>query len=81
MELMEKSLLAIIGDNIKNRRHELGVTQKQLAIQVGLTQPRIAQIEKGQSSVPVESLADFSIALETDPASLVTAESFTAHTV
>ncbi len=36
-----------IGMNIKNRREKLGITQKQMAENLSLAQPMIAQIERG----------------------------------
>ena len=36
-----------IGMNIKNRREKLGITQKQMAENLSLTQSMIAQVERG----------------------------------
>mgnify|MGYP002428411564 CR=1 FL=1 len=37
-----------IGMNIKNRREKLGITQKQMAENLSLTQSMIAQVERNE---------------------------------
>lgn len=45
----------IIGRNLKNRREDLGVTQKSVAEFAGLSRTTLWKIEKGRSSLPLEA--------------------------
>ncbi len=45
----------IIGRNLKNRREDLGVTQKAVAVEAGLSRTTLWKIERGRSSLPLES--------------------------
>lgn len=45
----------IIGRNLKNRREDLGVTQKAVASEAGLSRTTLWKIECGRSSLPLES--------------------------
>ena len=42
-----------LGENIRNRREELSMTQQQLADEVGVSRPLIAQIERGTRALNV----------------------------
>lgn len=42
-----------LGENIRNRREELSMTQQQLADEVGISRPLIAQIERGTRALTV----------------------------
>lgn len=74
--MQANELRTILADNVRCRRQELGLTQKALAESVGVTQPRIAQIESGIASIPADSLAAFAESLGTTPAALVTPGNF-----
>jgi len=37
-----------LGDKIKSRREQLGLTQRELAKQVGMNQSRISEVESGE---------------------------------
>lgn len=53
-----------IGENIKRKREERSLTQKELAEAVGVTQSMVAQIERG-SKVPTMGLGkDIAIVLD-----------------
>lgn len=60
-----------IGDRLKARRLELGITQTELAKKVGLTQPAIAHLEKGIREKPRE-LLEIARALNLNPVYLST---------
>jgi transcriptional regulator with XRE-family HTH domain len=36
-----------LGDKVRSRREQLGLSQVELADRIGTTQPRISQIERG----------------------------------
>lgn len=42
-----------IGENIKKLREEKGISQNELAKQVGITQSMVAQIERGTKTITV----------------------------
>lgn len=69
-------LRQIIAANVRSRRLELGLTQQAVAEAVGLTQSRIAQIERGFAAVPSDLLALLATALNTAPAMLLTDGAF-----
>lgn len=61
-----------IGQNIKKRRKELGITQSQLAEVVGYTdKSTIAKIESGEREMPSSKLEKVALALRTSPAYLM----------
>lgn len=66
----------ILGENVKNRRLSLGLTLQTLGDSVGVSNPRIWQIEHGKGAVPVDLLAKLADALDTQPAVLLTANAF-----
>ena len=45
-----------VGDNIRHLRKELGLTQKELACRVGLTQAQISDYERGRRIPSLHSL-------------------------
>ena len=58
--------------NIKNRRQELGMSQLELANQIGYTdRSSIAKIETGKVDISLGMLKKISAALEIDPVELL----------
>ena len=56
-----------IGKRIRNRRIELGMTQKELADKLGYkNKSTIGKIENGQNDITQTKVLDFARALETD---------------
>lgn len=51
----DRATRRIIGRNLKNRREDLGVTQKAVASEAGLSRTTLWKIERGRSSLPLES--------------------------
>ena len=45
-----------VGGNIRHLRKELGLTQKELAFRVGLTQAQISDYERGRRTPSLHSL-------------------------
>jgi serine/threonine-protein kinase PknK len=62
-----------LGQRVRRRRLELGLSQTGLGRRVRLSQPRISQIEKGQDGgpLPLRTLCDLADALGVDLAMLV----------
>jgi transcriptional regulator with XRE-family HTH domain len=60
-----------IGQNIKVRREQLGLTQEALAAQVALTRTSITNIEKGRQKLLLHTFMDIVAALGVGPVSLL----------
>ena len=75
-EVLEKSpvLLPIkievscmsIGENIKSRRKNVGMSQNELASAIGVSVPMVCQIERGTKSVTLRLAADMAKVLQCD---------------
>jgi transcriptional regulator with XRE-family HTH domain len=63
-----------LGEKIKNLRKKIGMTQKELAEQVGLTPSFISQLEKNLISPSLDSLLKLSEKLNTQPIYFLTDE-------
>lgn len=55
-----------IGEKIKRRREELGITQRELAIRVGITEATLSRYENGIRIPNAQILAKLAEALQTD---------------
>ena len=60
---LEKRLNAMVGERARTRRHEMGLTLKQVAKRTGLSVSLISQIELGKSAASVLTLYKLSTAL------------------
>ena len=60
---VEKRLNAMVGERVRTRRHEMGLTLKQVANRTGLSVSLISQIELGKSAASVLTLYKLSTAL------------------
>lgn len=61
-----------IGDRIKKRREELGLSQEDLALRMGYkSRSAITKIEKGQRDINQSKIVEYAKALETTPAYLM----------
>lgn len=69
-----------LAKNIIRRRRGLDLTQKDLARRSGMRQPRIAELEAGQSNPTLHTLRRVAAALGTNPSQLLAPER-TAQTV
>lgn len=56
MAIPENSLYIEIGKRIYRSRKTAGITQKDLANQIGLTRTSIVHIEKGEQKIPIDKL-------------------------
>lgn len=60
-----------VGENIKNRRTAMGMSQKDLASAIGVSIPMICQIERGTKSVTLLLGAEIAKVLKCDMNDLV----------
>lgn len=65
----------VIGSRIRNRRTQLGLTQKELADQAGISPPAINRFEKGDKSPSIDTLVKLAKILGTSTDFLLGAES------
>lgn len=64
--------LKILGENIKKRRIELGITLEELAKLTGYaSKSGVAKVESGNSNINQNRIFDFAKALQTTPATLL----------
>lgn len=66
-------LYEAIGARIRDARRRAGLTQEQLAVQVGLSRASVTNVELGRQSLLVDQLVRFASVLQLDPAILVRA--------
>ena len=60
-----------IGEKIRNRRDELGLSQDQLADIVGTSRKAVSRHENGENEMGITSFTQYADALETDPVKLL----------
>lgn len=65
-------LLQALGDRVRERRVELGLSQEQLGERAGLHRNYISGIEQGRRNVAVVNIAKLAVALKRDPGDLLT---------
>lgn len=66
MAINNKLLYQLIGDKIKSTRYKLGMSQEQLAKEVGVTRTSITNIERGFQKLPIHLLYKICEALHTE---------------
>lgn len=59
-----KTFYKDLGDSIRRRRKALGLTQADLASNVGLARPSVANIETGRQQLLIHQLYQFASALQ-----------------
>ncbi len=67
----EAKLQQTIGKEIRTRRQSAGITQQDLASQLGLTRASVSNIEAGNQSLSVIAFLKVAAALEVAPADLL----------
>ncbi len=60
-----------IGENIRNLRKAKGLSQKQLANLIGVTQPMVAQMERGTKAASLQLGVEIAKVLDCDIRELV----------
>jgi ribosome-binding protein aMBF1 (putative translation factor) len=61
----------VVARNVMRLRIQRGWTQQQLAREMGVTQPRIAQIESAAANVQIDTLDRLAVAFGVEPARLL----------
>lgn len=72
--MQPEELRRLYGSNVRARRKELGLTQDELAVSLGVTQAYIAAIEAGVSWPRIAIFAKLAEALQTSPSALLSAD-------
>ncbi|NPV76668.1 MAG: helix-turn-helix transcriptional regulator [Anaerolineae bacterium] len=70
-----------IGLRIKNRRQELGLTQKEVARKTGLSPAFLSQVEHGKVSLTINSLESVAMALDTHIVNLISDDAHASSAV
>lgn len=71
MAKAKKSVEQLLGDAIRTRREELGLSQEQLAFESGLHRTYISQLERGMKSPTIRVLFTLAKALDIEPQKLI----------
>lgn len=71
MQQQGKKYLQLIGNNIRKKRDEKGVSQQELADNADVAKSTIQRIEKGEMNPSILALKKISLALETPLSELI----------
>lgn len=55
---MRRKLKYVVGENIRRIRHQRGLTQEQLAEELGLSVRYLAGVERGERNLSLDTLDD-----------------------
>ena len=77
MEMHPDTLTKKIGENVRRRREELGLTQAVLAEKLGMNQGYISDVEAGKRSPRVATIAKLAEILGTPPSHLLECQALT----
>jgi len=69
-----EQIIRRVGTRVRLRRHDLGITAKELANRSGLSPRFISQLESGAANIAIGRLASVALSLEVSVASLVESE-------
>jgi len=61
----------VFGARVRDRRHQLGLSQEQLADACGLHWTFVGQVERGRRNVSLHNILKLAQGLQTDPGELV----------
>lgn len=62
----KKDILIIVGENIREKRIKLNLTQDQLAYEAGVTREFVNKVESGKYNISLRNLAKLASVLNTD---------------
>ncbi len=68
---VEKRLGLALGLNVRRQRHELGLTQEDLAFLVETSPNYLSRLEGGRSNCTFRTLSRLAVALKCDPLALL----------
>lgn len=71
MATQTEGIIVSLGENISRLRHKKGISQVELAKQIGTSFPRISEIESGKGNPTVRTLEKIAQALSTTPSKLL----------
>lgn len=71
MHQQSKKYLQLIGNNIRKKRNELGISQQELADEADVAKSTIQRIEKGEMNPSILALKSISTALKTQICDLI----------
>ncbi len=71
MDIDEHALYRSIGQRLKSRRRELRLTQKQLAVWLGVERTSVANIEAGLQKAPLHTLYRLCLLLDLEISALL----------
>lgn len=71
MDRSETAFYKALGASIAQARKNLGLTQSELAVQLGIQQQALASYEVGRRRIPIETLVELSRKLYVDISDLV----------
>lgn len=74
MQQQGKKYLHLIGNNIRKKRDELGISQQILADNADVAKSTIQRIEKGEMNPSILTLINISLALEIDLSKLISSK-------
>lgn len=63
-------ILRVLGQTIAAKRHELGISQEELAHRAGINRTYLGDIERGARNIAVLNITKISYALEISPSEL-----------
>lgn len=69
--MQSQELLDIFRRNVKQRRTELGLTQTDVAVRIGVDAGYVSDIERGRRKPNLSRLAPLADALDTTPSALI----------
>ncbi|KDA44541.1 helix-turn-helix domain-containing protein [Frankia sp. BMG5.23] len=61
----------VFGERVRARRHQLGLSQEQLADECGLHWTFVGQVERGKRNISLHNILKLAEALKIDPGELV----------
>jgi transcriptional regulator with XRE-family HTH domain len=61
----------VFGQRVRDRRHQLGLSQEAMAHQIGVHWTFLGQVERGQRNLNLHNLVKLAHGLGLDPAELV----------
>ena len=71
MQQQGKEYLQLIGNNIRKRRNDKGISQQELADHANIAKSSVQRIEKGTMNPSILTLKNISVALDLDLSELI----------